>query len=234
MEILSKLILVSHIVAGFAGLALFWGQAYARKGGRRHRRVGRLYVRLMWVVVVTAVILCIISLLSGRMVSAIFLSFIALITAKPLWLGTGVLAAKAGQIRAYRWASLMFDIAVVSAGGAMIAYGLQLGGQGFATLLLIFGGLGLANSADLWSSIKLFNSSDTSDWMKQHIASMGSSGIAAHTAFLVFGANSMLPDAITQSSWSIVPWITPAIIGTLLIRLAVRKYQPGTVRSANA
>jgi len=233
MGILSKLILVSHIVARFAGLALFWAQAYARKGGRQHRKVGRLYVRLMWVVVVTAVTLCIISLQGGRTIIAIFLSFIALITAKPLWLGTSVLTAKTGQIKAYRVASLGFDIAVVSAGGAMVAYGLHLGGQGFATLLLIFGGLGLANSADLWSSIKMFNSSDTSDWTKQHIASMGSSGIAAHTAFLVFGANSLLPDVITQSSWSIIPWITPAIVGTLLIRLAVRKYQPSTIISGN-
>ena len=64
------------------------------------------------------------------------------------------------------------------------------------------------------------------DWMKEHIVSMGTSGIAAHTAFLVFGASRVLPIALTQSSWAFIPWVAPSVVGVILMRRAVLKYQP--------
>ena len=234
MEMLYKLILITHISAGFVALSLFWLQAYSVKGNRRHRRVGNLYVKLMWIVVISAMLLCIISVVDGRYAIASFLLFLALITAKPLWLGVAILKAKNTQsggqrtkyLRRYRIASVMINFLIVLAGLVMIFYGLYIGGQGIAALLVIFGGLGVINVFELRASLKAFGSSDLSDWVKEHIVSMGTSGIAAHTAFLVFGANRLLPAAITQSYWSFLPWLAPAVIGTALIRYAVRRYQP--------
>lgn len=234
MEALNKLILISHIGAGFIALSLFWIQAFSRKGGANHAKVGKLYVNLMWVVVGSAVMLCILNFIGGRVIIAAFLMFIALITAKPLWLGTAILRAKnaqrtgrdQSQVKAYRVSGIIFNLAIVLAGIAMIAYGLYLGGQGFAVLLMIFGGLGLISVFELWSSARMLESPDLSEWIKAHIVGMGTSGIAAHTAFLVFGANRFLPESITQSYWSFVPWLAPAVVGTILIRIAVTKYQP--------
>lgn len=234
MEMLNKIVLIGHIAAGFVALTLFWVQAATRKGGARHRRVGNLYVTLMWVVVCSAVLLCVISFINGRTVVATFLAFIALITAKPLWLGIAVLKAKKGQnsseLRAYRVGNVVFNLVIVSTGIAMIAYGIYLGGQGFAVLLLIFGSLGLISVVELWSSLMAFRSSDLSEWTKTHIVGMGTSGIAAHTAFLVFGANRFLPEVITQTYWSFVPWLAPTLVGTILIRIAVKKYQSKPVK----
>ena len=161
MEILSKSVLALHIVAGFLALTLFWLQARARKGDANHRRLGNAYVKLMWVVVISAVALCINNYINGRNVIATFLVFIALITAKPLWLGVAVLKAKKEKpqpggglsLRSYRRADLGFNLAIVACGIAMIVYGIYLGGKGMAVLLMIFGGIGLMNGFDLRSSI---------------------------------------------------------------------------------
>ena len=229
MEMLNKIILIGHIGAGFVAIALFWVQAATHKGGARHRKVGNLYVKLMWVVVSSAVLLCVINFINGRTVVATFLIFIALITAKPLWLGIAVLKARKDhrgvQLRAYRVASVVFNLVIVLNGGAMVAYGIYLDGQGFAVLLMIFGSLGLLNMIDLWWSLKAVNSTNPDEWIKAHIVGMGTSAIAAHTAFLVFGANRFLPEAITQTYWSFVPWLAPTFVGTILIRIAVKKYQ---------
>lgn len=228
---LFSLFLVLHIAAGFIALVLFWVQAAGRKAGPRHRLLGQYYQRLMWTVVLSAVILSVIRITQGSLVGALFLLFLALITAKPLWLGTKVLALRTKSQRAmnlarYNQFALAFNLLIVVTGGAMLLYGLKSIGKPFAVLLMIFGALGLSNLSDLIVTLKSMRSDASVDWMKEHIVSMGTSGIAAHTAFLVFGASRLLPSAVTQSSWSFVPWVAPAVVGTILIRRAVLKYQP--------
>lgn len=223
--------LVLHIATGFIALVLFWVQAAGRKAGSRHRLIGQYYQRLMWTVVFSAVILCVIRITQGNIVGALFLLFLALITAKPLWIGTKVLELRTNSQRAtnlarYNQVALAFNLVIVVTGGAMLLYGLKSSGKSYAVLLMIFGGLGLSNLSDLIVTLKTMRSEAAVDWMKEHIVSMGTSGIAAHTAFLVFGASRLLPNVVTQSSWSFIPWVAPAVVGTILIRRAVNKYQP--------
>lgn len=231
MATLFSLFLILHIVAGFIALVLFWVQAAGRKAGPRHRLLGQYYQRLMWTVVFSAVALCVIRITQGNVIGALFLLFLALITAKPLYLGTKVLELRTKSQRAtnlarYNQVALAFNLVIVVTGGAMLLFGLKSSGQSFAVVMMIFGGLGLSNVFDLIATLKSMRSEAAIDWMKEHIVSMGTSGIAAHTAFLVFGASRVLPSVVTQSSWSFVPWVAPAVIGTILIRRAVRKYQP--------
>ncbi len=222
--------LVLHIAAGFIALVLFWVQAAGRKAGPRHRLLGQYYQRLMWTVVLSAVVLCVIRIAQGNIVGALFLMFLALITAKPLWIGTKVLGLRTKSQRAtnlawYNKVALAFNLVIVITGGAMLMYGLKSTSQSFAVLMMIFGGLGLSNTPDLIATLKSMRSEAAVDWMKEHIVSMGTSGIAAHTAFLVFGASRILPSAVTQSSWSFIPWVAPSVVGVILIRRAVLKYQ---------
>ncbi len=231
MATIFSLFLVLHIAAGFIALILFWAQAAGRKGGARHRLLGQYYQRLMWTVVFSAVILCVIRITQGNTIGAMFLLFLALITAKPLWIGTKVLELRTKSQRAtnltrYNQVTLVFNLVIVVTGGAMLLCGLKSSGQSFAVLMMIFGGLGLSNLSDLIASLKSMRSEAAIDWMREHIVSMGTSGIAAHTAFLVFGASRLLPNVVTQSSWSFIPWVAPAVVGTILIRRAVHKYQP--------
>jgi len=231
MTTLFSIFLVLHIAAGSIALGLFWVQAAGRKAGARHRQIGRYYQKLMWAAVLSAIVLCLIRITQGSVIGAVFLLFIALITAKPLWMGTQVLNLKtksqqAVNLARYNQVVLAFNLAIVVFGGAMLVFGFKSSGQSFAVLMMIFGALGLSNVSDLIVTLKSMRSEVAVDWMKEHIVSMGTSGIAAHTAFLVFGANRLLPSAVTQSNWSFVPWVAPAVVGIILIRLAVRKYQP--------
>lgn len=237
MTTLFSLFLVLHIAAGFIALVLFWAQAAGRKAAPRHRQLGQYYQRLMWIAVLSAVFLCVIRIAQGKVIGAVFLLFIALITAKPLWLGTRVLTLRTKSQQAknlvrYNQVALAFNLAIIVFGGAMLLFGLTSSGQSFAILMMIFGGLGLSNLSDLIATLKSMRSETAVDWIKEHIVSMGTSGIAAHTAFLVFGANRLLPSVVTQSSWSFVPWVAPAVIGIILIRRAVQKYQPKQITKA--
>lgn len=192
MEFVSNIVLIAHIVAGFSALSMFWVQVLARKGGLSHKRYGTIYIKFMWAVVASALLLCVGNLLSGNTTSALFLGFISLITAKPLWLGVAVLDARKGPAKNYRNVSMIFDVSVVVSGVGLMSYGLFLGGSGERLLLIIFGGLGMSHVFDLVGSIRSRHSDSIVDWMKTHIVSMGGSGIAAHTAFLVFGVNRII------------------------------------------
>jgi hypothetical protein len=50
------------------------------------------------------------------------------------------------------------------------------------------------------------------DWLYHHLGSMIGGGIAAHTAFAVFGAGRILPIQL-PGAWRIVPWLLPTAIG---------------------
>lgn len=233
MNYISTIVTFAHVLAGFMALIVFWIPAFSRKGGVNHRRVGRWYVNLMWLVVLTAIVLSFKNALIGRTQMAIFLGFLAILTAKPLWLGIAVLDNKRTMSRAYRNATMWLNILVVTAGFALIAYGVSLGGAGNATLMFVFGGLGITGLIDLWAylapvlGIELKSVDQKMLWMKEHISNMGVSGIAAHTAFLAFGANSLLPQSyVGQGGLGLMAWISPTVIGVVLIRLSVRKYQP--------
>ncbi|RBP52820.1 hypothetical protein [Arenicella xantha] len=222
MQFISTILLVIHVLAGVASLILFWIPALTRKGGRNHRLAGRWYVKAMWVVVVTAISLSVKNVIIGDYVLAAFLGFLSLLTAKPLWMGTAILSSKHGVNARYRSNLMVLNALLVIAGATLIYYGIVLGAQGIAVFLLVFGGLGLSNIIEF---VGLWRAPDSRqiDWRKQHIVGMGTSGIAAHTAFLAFGASSLIT-SLVNSYWALAPWLAPTVIGTIAIRLAVGKY----------
>ncbi|MEM7081389.1 MAG: hypothetical protein AAF465_01460 [Pseudomonadota bacterium] len=61
------------------------------------------------------------------------------------------------------------------------------------------------------------------DRIQSHLASMIGAGIASHTAFFVFGANRFLSDALS-GHWQLVPWVAPAVVGTIIINRISRRY----------
>lgn len=222
MEILFKSLTLSHVVAGFISLVLFWVPIFTRKGGLNHRRVGKFYIKAMWVVVITAAALSIKNLFFGTPVMAAFLGFLALLTGRPLWLGITALSNKREVSKSYRQAQIVMSGAVVLAGAALIAYGIVLGGTGIAVFMFIFGALGLSSIFDFKAN--LLANGTPKHWLEEHIASMCVTGIAAHTAFLAFGAQSMFAQ-FYGSYWSIIPWVAPTVIGTIGIRVAITRYK---------
>ncbi len=220
MKTLIHVLTLTHVIAGFLSLAIFWIPIFTRKGGINHVRLGKAYVFFMWMVVGSAALLSVKNVVIGEYIAAAFLGFLSLITANPLWYGIGILKHKKGTSAAFQRAHQAMQITIVLAGFALIAYGIVLGGQGTAILMFIFGGLGVSGLPQV---VKYYTQKAApTHWLKEHIVGMCSTGIAAYTAFFVFGGRSLLEGLLT-GYWSVVPWVAPTVIGSIAISLAVRK-----------
>lgn len=228
MDLFFKALLGMHIAAGFTSLLLFWIPIFTRKGSLEHRRIGKLYVWLMWIVVSTAAILSIENLFTGQVNMALYLGFIALITADPIWYGVAILKHKKGVSDRFMHMHLAFQITIAIAGLGLILYGISIGGKGMAVLMFIFGGLGLSNIPGIIQTIK--SPSDKFQWFKDHIVGMCTSAIAAYTAFFVFGGNQFF-SSFLPGYWAIIPWVAPTFIGTFGIKYTVNHYRKkGAIR----
>ena len=221
MEIVLKALLATHVVAGFSSLVLFWIPALARKGGRLHNTVGRWYVRCMWVVLITAILLSIKNLYVGQLTTAAFLGFLAVLTAKPLWFGVAILRHKRDFPTSARRRLLQLNGLLVATGLLLLAYGLWVGLGAGGVLFVIFGALGLSNIVplrQLWHQTFWVR-----PWIIEHLSGMIVSGIAAHTAFFAFGGQQLFADWLS-GYWMVIPWVAPTIIGTSIIKIMERKY----------
>lgn len=220
MQTLSSTLLTIHVIAGFFSLALFWLPIFTRKGSINHVKMGKLYMWLMSIVVLTAGILSIKNFYIGQTEAAAFLGFLSLITANPLWKGVAILNQKKGLSKSFQQRRLAFEILVFLAGVALLSYAYYLGGEGGAVLMIIFGILGVSNIGTVITLIK--NPPQEIDWFVEHGAEMMVSGIAAYTAFFAFGGRTMFGHIFT-GYWMIVPWVAPSIIGTFGI-IYMKKY----------
>ena len=222
MKPFSSIFMMLHIAAGSISLLLFWIPIFTKKGAINHVKVGKLYMWLMWIVVITAAILSIKNLYIGRTEAAAFLGFLTFITASPLWKGIAVLKHKKGLSKSFQQSHLAFELLVFISGMLLIGYGIYLKGQGGAVLMLIFGLLGVSN---LGSVIKLLkNPPQQIDWFMEHMTDMIISGIAAYTAFFAFGGRTLLGNIFT-GYWMIIPWVAPTFIGVFAIKYFKRYYE---------
>ena len=221
MKEISSILLTIHVIAGFTSLALFWLPAFMKKGGINHVKIGKIYMWLMWIVVITAGILSIENFYQGAYEAAAFLGFLTLITANPLWKGIAILNQKKGLSQSFQRGQLIFEIIIFIAGVAILSYGLYLGGQGATVLMIIFGILGISNAGTIIKLIK--NPPQKADWFIEHGSDMIVSGIAAYTAFFAFGGRTIMGHIFT-GYWMVVPWVAPTIIGVIAIKYMKRYY----------
>lgn len=57
------------------------------------------------------------------------------------------------------------------------------------------------------------------EWKYQHMSSMLGAGIAAHTAFLVFGSSRFVDSSLSNSVWV---WLAPTLIGVPVTMIWIR------------
>jgi uncharacterized membrane protein len=221
MEAITKVLLAIHVFCGFSSIIIFWIPIFLKKGSKNHILVGKIYVLLMWVVVISASLLSLKNIIIGEFVMAAFLGFLAIITANPLWYGIAILKNKKGLSDSYRKKHLAFNALITLAGVLLLAYGIYLKGEGPGILMLIFGILGMTSGRDVLASYQRKN--EKSSWIEEHISGMLVSGIAAYTAFAVFGGSNFFREYLT-GYWTIIPWIAPTIIGITIIRYYKNAY----------
>lgn len=216
MELLDRILLFVHVIAGFGSLTVFFVPAFARKGGALHNRAGRWYVRGMWTVVVTAVALSVINYLEGMPAFAFFLGFLAFLTARPLYYGIAVIKHKRSPTR--RMDRIDTALAAVLAVGGPYLIGMGLGwwgpqGQPVAT---VFGVLGVLNSWPFFLR-RWTGREKTYSWLHLHIESLVVTAIAAFTAFFVFGGVRLFGSLFTGPV-AIVVWSAPTVLGLAFSR----------------
>jgi hypothetical protein len=61
-------------------------------------------------------------------------------------------------------------------------------------------------------------------WWYKHMEQMLGVGVGFHTAFLVFGAQRLVPIQV-EGAWRLLPWILPTLVGAPAIQLWVRSYR---------
>jgi hypothetical protein len=224
MTLLYDGIRLLHVLAGVLALALFWVPALTRKGGRTHRAAGRVYVRAMSVVVATGVPLSLAFALRGEWVVGTFLGYLSVITFTALWSGRRVLDYKpdAAAFRTRGHAAL--GVLNVLAAVAVLALAWTAAPAGFIRVL--FTAFSIIGFAAAWETVRFFRRPpiDRRWWWYEHFGGMIGSGIAAHTAFGVFGVRQLFPE-LQLGPWGLVPWLAPSIVGTIAIVLLNRHYR---------
>lgn len=218
-------LLVIHVISGFASLALFWVPVFTRKGGINHRRIGQYYVIGMWFVVITAFTMSIFAMAEGRHITASFLGYLALITGQPLWLGIATLKQKQKPSVAFFKALGLVELVIAIAAVGLLSIGIKYISTSMGPVMVVFGVLGVISIPSALQNLGFLapKTRTTQTWLSEHMTELLTTGIAAHTAFLVFGASSFI-NSLISGPWAIIPWVAPTVIGFIGIRYAKKKY----------
>ncbi len=240
MALLHKILLQAHVLAGAAALVLFWFPAFARKGGRLHRRAGNWYVISMYAVSVSAFVMAILvfsdplavrlpgqdieparaeRIIANSRMFSLFLFMLSILVIASVRHGTLVLKAGADRsaLRHPAHIFLMASLGIVS---------LIVGALGIANgqaLLIIFSALGIVGSINMLR----YSTKATltpREWWIEHLGNLIGSGIGAYTAFFAFGGARFFGDILT-GNLMLIPWVLPSIIGTIFSIALTRKYR---------
>lgn len=219
MSMLLSALLVAHVVGGTVGLLSFWVPAFARKGGPLHRKAGRIYVRGMGVVTITGVPLSLAAYTTGNWIGGTFLLYLVVITGTALYTGLRALKSKAGPhlflTRVHHglaWLNLFAGASVFVLGVVTRVW--LLAGFSFIGLLAGIGMLQFIRKPP----------TDPRYWWYEHMGGMIGTGIAAHVAFLNFGARRMIP-GYTLGDWGMLAWFVPVIVGVMAVNRLQTHYR---------
>ena len=230
IALLDKILLPIHIFFAFGSLIIFWIPVFTKLGGDMHRKTGKAYVICMWVVVVTSVWLSINNVIEGHYNASIFLGFIAMITANPLWYGIAILKQKKGLTKSYNRKQMVFNILIALSSLGLLFLGFSIGPKN-GVLMIIFGALGLTSGLTIFKDLR--NPPTESNWFITHMRGMVISGIATYTAFFAFGGRTLFENVLT-GYWMVLPWVAPTVIGIFIMRKMRTKYEQKTSKLASS
>ncbi|ARS91688.1 hypothetical protein B1756_05080 [Natrarchaeobaculum aegyptiacum] len=205
------LVFAVHIAAGVIALGAGLGAILTRKGGRRHRLVGRCYALTMGVVVVTA-------LPMAYWASNWFLLAIAVFSGYLVFGGYRARSRRAASTRPTTIDYTGHGTMIVVGTAMVIAGGWQTvtGPIGLAPALAAFGGIGAAFAVFTLVSTR-GGPLARPPWIQSHIAFMGGAYIATVTAAVTVNLTSIPP---------LLRWLGPTALGVPLIGYAIRRYTP--------
>jgi len=240
VETLYQSLVCVHITGGFGGLLLLWVPLLTRKGGRTHRRVGWAYVTCMSVAVATAFVMVAILLVDPLAAKplrrphppeeiavimkqyrafAAFLGMLALLTFVSGWTGLTVLRHKKDPLGMRTPFNLGSSALLGLVGVVVLVMGLQQG----IWLLVFLGPLGILTGFAGTYAL-LYPPRLNMGWWYDHLGGMMGTGIAAYTAFTVFGAQRWMPDLARTALFPLF-WIVPIVGGVIASEWMTRHYK---------
>jgi hypothetical protein len=214
-----RIALAMHLACAFGATATFWIPVAASKGGPLHLRAGRLYVRLIYLTAITGAPLAVWLFARapepGARRTAIFLAYLITILVMPVFHGVRVARAARDGRRVGSFAHTALSVSAIVAG--VVLCGLAIAWREWPYVLLSPVGPVMGVRALRYSSRM-----NIGGWREEHIVAMLISGIAVHTALLVFGLGRTLGMHLS-GLMLYVPWLLPTVVGLPLLLWAVRK-----------
>lgn len=249
IPILHTCLRIVHIGLGFLGLALFWLIIAIPKGSQTHLRCGKVFLLITWIVGGSAMASSLWAIVdldsfapqlrhlddSDRQRSIYRFLFTIL-----LYLSAATISGAAFGSQVVRTRFRHGDLRSTS-----VPFWLSLTGL-TSLYLIVFGVWHLSQGrvdglnwesyfvptvvgfVSIGSIVQEFRfvfgpSPAHSLWLSRHIWHMCGTGVAFHTAFLVFGANRLLNYSL-PGAWALLPWVGPPVIGMWLTARYIRHF----------
>ncbi len=215
-----SLLSFAHIAGGSLSLLSLLAAMFSKKGGRLHRRAGKLFSWGMGVTLLSGVYASLRHLVDGNPDNdlwSLLLLQAALLTGAGLDFGRLVLVAKRRSTSFPRRRSLPLPLALSASSVGLASISIPRGNA----LLVSFAGLGLVLAAgQLYHWFK--RAPAPNEWLVAHVTGMGTAGIGAVTAFCVVNAARLLPNVP-----SLVVWLLPGAVGGVWIGIVTRRLKRG-------
>lgn len=232
MESLFSAVVLIHVIVGSIGLASFWVPVFARKRKGLHTQAGKIFAYGMMATGATAAFAAMLTIADPlathpdtssqyevrlRAVNGLMLLYLAAITFGSAFGGLRAVRLK-GKYGGHRERA---DLAINVVGFALAAGVFVVGWKIGSTLMV---GLSFIGLVGIPGNIRLllWKPESPREWKYQHMSSMLGAGIAAHTAFLVFGAGRFVDSALSSN---VLVWLAPTIIGVPTTFIWVRYYR---------
>lgn len=222
-----------HIIVGFVGLVAWWVPALTVKGGTTHRRFGRIFIVSAFVVGTSAMLSA--PLRMGTALAEgqdpmrvlqnggflVFLGYLGILTLNFAYFGLRVLRTRrqpettgSPLLRALTWTMMIWSVVAA-------VYALSFWSTA-SIIMLLLAPPGIMQGVEQRRYMSA-RPSVSKPWFYAHLDAMVGAGIAFHTAFLVFGSRAIINyDVLGPFGW--VPWILPAIVGTVLANVWKKRY----------
>lgn len=218
METTIKILIYIHAFFGGIGLITGIGSILVKKGGKLHKRMGKLFSIGMITSSLISIPICWMPKHQN-----IFLFLIGLFTIYLVISGNRALRfkhkTKADFVDQFISGSMLFFSVIMIVIGTYCQWNAIENG----ILFTFFGGFGFYMTAKDFQFFKNLSESNK-NWLSKHIGKMIGALIASITAFIVAGIG----------IGNIVAWITPSILGTFYILYWNRKIAPKTIKPVKA
>jgi len=212
MDTAYTILLIIHVAAGTSAILTGGVAIFSKKGGKVHKKSGRLYYFGMLIAGLTGIV-------TSIKVDSIFLLAVAIFTLHATWGGNRSVKKKKGEPVYLPILDKVFMFLSLPVAGILIfmAIRVMIQGQiGIGSIPLTFGIIVLRGAL---SELKMYFKGTViskKEALLNHIGQMGGAYIATITAFL---ANNV------QFSPQFLVWLGPTLVGTPLMIMAIRKWR---------